>query len=323
MVYKYNIDDFINISNDYQFNLNNEILNNIKYISDKINDPKYTRLPQFKKHNNRVYYNKNNRNNRNNRNNKNNRNNNVDLNILRNYKKTVINKNNGIELNINNIKNILNKLSKNTYINTINDLDKEINNILNINDNLDENLNKISNAIFKICSSNKFFSDLYSELYSNLYRKYEFIKNNFNKNYSESKDNYKDIDYVDSEEDYDKYCEINKNNDIIKSHNIFIANLVNNNILQIDTLFKKIIDVQNYIFELININKLNNKFIINELSHLLLNVIENINNIEKYNNNENLIIIKDNINKILELKSKKIISNNIIFKYLDILDKFN
>jgi hypothetical protein len=325
MVYKYNIDDFLKISNlNYEFKLHNEILNNIKYISDKINDPKYTRLPQFKKkkYNNTNYkktYNKNY--------------NNIDLNILRNYKKTIINNiKNGTELHINNIKNLLNKLSKDTYINTINDLDIEIKNVLNLyadnladnlDDNLDNILNTLSNTIFKICSSNKFYSVLYSELYSYLYDKYDFIKINFNKHYNDSIDKYKNFNYINPDENYDKYCENNITNDMIKSYYIFFVNLVNNNIFEIDVLFQKILYIQNYIFELINSNIMNNKNIINELSDLLFNIITTINTIEKYNKNEKMKLIKNNINKIIKLKSNNMINNNIIFKHLDILDKLS
>lgn len=312
MVYKYNIDDFIRISNNnYQFELNNNIINNIKYIVDKINDPKYTRLPQFKK---KKYYN----------NSKNKRyKNNVDLDILRNYKKTIINNNKeGIELYINNIKNILNKLSKDTYEKTINDLFIEINNLLNLDKH--EIIDKISEIIFKICSSNLFYSELYAEIYSSLYEKYEFIRLYLNNDNHKFNENFKNINYISSDENYDKYCEINKLNDIIKSYYIFYVNLVLNDIIELDTLLNNIINIQKYIFELIDINNKYVKEIINELSDLLLNMINNIKNIEIYKQNDKIILIKSNINKLTKLKkTNKNITNNVIFKNLDILDKLN
>ena len=152
---KYYIDDFDNEVDNYK--LDDEVINNINKLFNIVNNPKFRRVPKFKKKNE------------------------INFEILRNFKSTKLQiDNEGFKKNINNIKTLINKLSADTYINISENIQKELNSIINVLNN--EHKNEISDFILKVCSSNKYYSKLYTDLYSVLYNNFEFINTHFNKN---------------------------------------------------------------------------------------------------------------------------------------------
>jgi len=286
---KYYIDDFdIEVDN---YKLDDEVINNINKLFNIVNNPKFRRVPKFKKKNE------------------------INFEILRNFKSTKLQiDNEGFKKNINNIKTLINKLSADTYINISENIQKELNSIINVLNN--EHKNEISDFILKVCSSNKYYSKLYTDLYSVLYNNFEFINTHFNKNSNDLILKYKNIDYCLSSVDYNKHCEINKNNDIIKANFVFLSNLTNNNILKTNSIYNIINDIFDYMNTfLMNLDVINNH-IIYELTDLLYNIINNIN--DKNINDKNINDIKNNINNIINTPS---INNSIKFKFFDIQDK--
>lgn len=90
-------------------------------------------------------------------------------------------------------------------------------------------LSVISSNIFDIASTNKYLSKLYAQLYSNLSTKYDFIKVPLKQNFDSFMELLKNIETVDPNENYDKFCELNKISEKRKSLASFYSNLVQYN----------------------------------------------------------------------------------------------
>jgi hypothetical protein len=179
---------------------------------------------------------------------------------------------------------------------------------------------KVANAIFDIASNNKFYSEIYANLYKELIDKFEIFNKIISKYLDQYLDSIKQIKYVDSNENYNKYCENNKLNDKRKAMSAFIINLMKKQIIEKEKVLDIILLLQNLVFEYID---LDNKT--NEVDEITENIFifstmsaTEFGNIPEWDN------IKSNIVKCSQYKSKehKSISSRAIFKYMDILDFF-
>lgn len=192
-------------------------------------------------------------------------------------------------------------------------------------------IKQIAQCIFDIASSNKFYSELYAKLYKELLQEstifYNFVVNLI----EEYKKDIHNIKYVDSNKEYENFCENNKLNDKRKALTTFIANLMKEEILPKKDVFQLIIDLQESIILQIDIE--DKSYQIDEITEnifilitLVANEFENLKNIEELKKNkkykqdiEKLIKIKENIINCANYKSKqhKSISSRAIFKYMD------
>lgn len=251
------------------------------------------------------------------------------------YKPTKIEKKEGIEKTINDIRTCLNKISNKNYdsqrdliLNYI----TELNNVVNTSTideeeqpvvkNQEENieLSKVANSIFDIASNNKFYSEIYASLYKELLDKFEIFDKIISKYVEQYLDSIKQIKYIDSNEDYNKYCENNKLNDKRKAMTAFIINLMKKQIIGKEKVLDIILLLQNLVFEYIEIDNKTNE--VDEITENIfifstLSASEFV-NIPEWDN------IKSNIVKCSQYKAKehKSISSRAIFKYMDILDFF-
>lgn len=298
-VNKYTIEDFNNILKNMEIK---KINDDIKNIIDNLCE--YLHIDDKDKCNekNNFYRNKKNFNN-------------MQWYSIRNFQKTKILKN---ELEFN-IRNILNKITDNNYNTQKDELIKIINNI-NKDDNYEENLNNIYNIIMDIIKNNIYFSIIYAKIYKDL-----FYTNNFflekliedGKNLSKylllienNKDNSKD-----NNNDYTEFCNYNKNNDQKKTILLFFINVFKSDEENSNILIK-ILDNILEVFEK-NIMKIEEKENNENLIELILIIMTNISVIDdKYKNH--LIKISN-----YKVKNYSGLSNKIIFKLLDILDKYN
>ena len=122
----------------------------------------------------------------------------------------------------------------------------------------------IGKIIFTIASQNKFYSNLYAQLYSELKEKIQAIQDIFLKSYEEFIKTFEIIEYVEAEEDYDKFCLVNKDNDNRKAMSLFIVYLTNYNMIEnqsIVSLAKQLIDKFQENIEKENCKKLLKKFV--------------------------------------------------------------
>jgi len=228
----------------------------------------------------------------------------------------------GINLQINNIKTYLNKLTDKNYIDIRNKVVELVDRLIEENIVL-EDLSRVSCLIFDIASTNRFYSKLYADLYSDLYTKYEIIRTVFDSNFEKFIDLFIVIEYVDPDENYDKFCEINKKNEKRKAISAFYMNLLANKIISIE---KVMFITKNLLEQIYNFILQDNKK--NEVDELT----ENISILYKkeiyqdYKGKTNFKIGEYSINDIVEkianskVKDYKSLTNKSLFKFMDMID---
>ncbi len=304
-MYTYTIDDFTNISlNVDNVFLSPETINLINELSELVGADDYIKTPKFpkkqiKKKTYEVLSNE-------------------DWEIIRKFKATEMQERNGIDKIIDLIIQYLNKVTANTYDDYKIKIMEQITLLID-NDASETDLYKIGNAIFKIASSNKFNSEIYAILYKDLLNKYEFMYKIFETNYQLIIETLQNIHFGNPDEDYNKYCEINKDNDKRKTLCLFYTNLMKQKILTKQQIIKLINVIQDNMMNAIK--KPDSKELVEEYAELLYIIVVNsylfINDLE-----ETDAIMKEISNiSSLTCKSFPSISNKVIFKHMDILDE--
>ena len=263
-----------------------ETMNIINRLAKKVGAPTYNKTPNFSKK-------------------KKNNNNNLNWAHMRNFKVTKIQKG-----ELDKTLTLLNKLSKKTYMEIRDDIIKNI--------DLDpEKSNEIVKYIFKISSANSFYSEIYTKLFNDLIEKFHFIKNICNDQFKEYFDFFENIRYVEYEEDYNLYCEINKENDKRRAIGKFFSNLLKYDIIELKEMYILINKLIYKIFQ--NMGENTSKKIIEEISENLKIIIiySNENLKEDSSKYEELM---EKLNIIVNSKHENGISNKTIFKFMDVLD---
>ena len=182
------------------------------------------------------------------------------------------------------------------------------------------NIKKIAQFIFDIASTNKFYGDIYADLYKELVEKFEIfstILNDFVSNYNH---NIYTLKYVDSNVDYDAYCEYNKANEIRRATASFLVLLMNRSVLKTSTLTDLIIHFQSVFTKYISEeNRTNEADEITEVLFLLITLGAEI--LCKLPEWESTIIPNIIITSKLKAKEQKSMSSRSVFKYMDLLKK--
>ena len=275
------------------------IINKIKHLAQKVGAPSYNKTPNFKKNRrNRVKYGSENWEN------------------IRNFTTTKIERaTKGIGKYIDDIILLLNKITESNY----KEMCASIIKIMEKVDNEDEDgLLKLGESIFLIGSSNDFYSQLYSRLYKDLIEKYFFMKAICTKNFNNFHSLFENIEYVKAEEDYDKFCEINKDNEKRRALGGFFVRLMLHKIIDIEMVFELINNlIDKHIQYLEDEGKKN---IIDEISENIYIIITlGAPSFKKSTQWDKII---NYINKISESKSSSFpgLTNKTIFKFMDILE---
>ena len=257
------------------------------------------------------------------------RNRQLDINIknsdwenLRTFQATKIEQKVGLDVEIDMIRYYLNIMSDKNYM-------EMRNNIIGILDKLiedgitDENMNKISGIIFDIASTNRFFSKLYAELYSDLMIKYEIMQKIFENSFKNFMELFILVEHVDPEKDYDKFCIINKNNEMRKALSAFFVNLCNINVLSIDKIINLIQIMLGQVIVLMN--QPDKKSELDEFTENIA-ILYNKTLVAEINKTNTLIdgiTIKQTIEKLSKCKTKdyQSLSSKSIFKYMDLTER--
>jgi len=276
---------------------------------------------------------------------------------LRSFKTTKIEKKEGVDKIINDVRNCLNKLSESNYEKQEGDIFQFINKILEndveaAENRQDDDLLKVTNALFDIASNNKFYSELYAVLYKDLSTRFPIFKGVIISYVSNYLENVGKIQFVDPNKEYDKYCDNNKENDKRKAMSVFLVNLMKMDLIQKDEILNIIIMLQEtvisyidqenksyeveeiteniYVFIstcLIQINKLKNQ---NDKGKKICKKFEILLGDINYDSNdmvqmEKWMAIINNVENCAKLKAKEhlSISNRTVFRYMDLLDIIN
>ena len=327
----YNLTDFHNITfNGFEIKLPEDTLSIISEIAQQVGSPTYIRTPIFAKKENTsssVKYGltgsgadpgfKRRK-----------RNKNIesvsdeDWETIRTFQATKIEQKTGVDSKIDLLRTCLNKLTDKSYDELIGRI-MEIFEELIKNNTSEEDMLKVGNSIFDIASNNRFFSKMYADLYALLINKFEIMKVIFENSLDTFLELFKTIEYVESEQDYDRFCKINKDNEKRKALSLFFVNLSTNKIISEEKIVTIACDLMKQVVSLI---KENNKK--NEVDEITENIAILYNksifdkcssDVDQKIDDELFIDIIRRLS-LCKVKTFPSLSNKSIFKYMDMID---
>jgi hypothetical protein len=321
-VLKYPIQDFNDITfNGFNLSLPEATIRIISELSLQVGSPGYVKTPVFQKRENPLKQTTQPVVDKRRKGGKNVEINDEDWSTIRNFQTTKFATKEGITVQIDIIRSHLNKMSDKNYIDSRNKIVDEIDKIM-IEHSETSDLNQVSLIIFEIASTNRFFSKIYADLYSDLFLKYEFMRSVFENSFNTFLQLFNTIEYVVPEENYDKFCKINKDNEKRKSLSVFFVNLMINGIID---KVKIVHLLKTLLLQLSEFSIIPNKR--NEVDELTENValLYKKELFECDSEDENLLIdgltITGFITKIAKSKVQKdmSLSNKTIFKCMDLI----
>jgi hypothetical protein len=308
----------------FEYKLPDETLEIISELSLKVGSPDYIKTPVFQKRENPMKS-ENNRESNGKRNKKNKALeivNEEDWKALRNFQSTKIEEKVGLDLDIDSIRANLNKLTDKNYSDIVNNIIVIIDKLVNENISI-EDMTRLSSTLFVIASTNRYYSKVYADLYSDLSSKYEIFKSTFEKNLENFTDLFTTIEYVDSQVDYDKFCEINKSNEKRKALAAFYLNLMTKGVISKQTIMEitRNLLLQTYMF----ISEENKKNEVDELTETI-SILYNKDLYEDDEGDDYELIEGFTISEVIEkianskVKDFKSLTNKSLFKFMDLID---
>jgi signal recognition particle GTPase len=335
---KYTLDQFNNITlNGFRFDFPEDTLKIISEIALEVGSPNYVKTPVFQKRVNPMkqetslqkendniknpmekelgYLNKKRRGNKSME-----VSNEDDWETLRTFQTTKIEQKVGVDAQIDLIRSHLNKMSDKNYIDTKNKVITVIENMMKDMVNSDE-MTKLGTIIFEIASTNRFYSKMYADLYSDLINNFQIMEDIFQENFNNFMNLFDNIEYVEPNVDYNKFCKINKDNEKRKSLASFFINLMNNNIISREQIISIVRKLMSKIYSYINQDNKKNE--VDELTEniaiLYKKELFNANVVYELIDN---MTVHEIIEKLAHSKSKNYLSlsNKSIFKFMDLID---
>ena len=190
---RYSLENITNILfNGFDYKLPEETLNIISDIALQVGSPDYVKTPVFQKRENPMKVEPSNKetiitsSKRNRKGKANEVTNDEDWNNIRataQASSAASEEKSAFDLEIENIRLQLNKLTDKNYNDILNRIFDSINKLIE-NNTSSEEMSKLSTIIFELATNNRFYSKIYADLYSELITKYKEIKDTFEKNFN-------------------------------------------------------------------------------------------------------------------------------------------
>jgi len=312
---QYDLNTFYEVSKQNKFDeLSDTIIQIINNLSNKVGAPTYKKTPIFKQ---------NYRDGGNRRGRQKQRQQEItaeDWEAIRNFKATKLEKaENKVDKELEIITSLLNKLTDSNYSSISEEIKDNLNKIISENQEKN-NLETIGNAIFEIGSVNKFWSKLYAKLYKDLINAFPIMLTICESNFSNFMKVFDDIKYISADEDYDLFCEYNKENNKRRSLSSFFVHLMNNDVIKQKEIITIIQNLKNRFCDLMD--KENQKDIVLEVGENLVILIEQ--GFDKLSDeDETWDEIVEFVEYVSELKQRNHISlsSQIIFKFMDLREE--
>jgi hypothetical protein len=246
---------------------------------------------------------------------------------LRSFQATKIEQKTGIDGDIDQIRLFLNKLTDKTFLDMREKIIEKIDRIC-LDTKNESDIIKLGNVIYDLSSTNKFYSRIFADLFAELLNLYSWLKPIFDEKYKNIMLQYNNIVYVDPEKDYDKFCDMNKNNERRKAITTFIVNLALCGVIPRQNIVIILKDLLETVVSMID--KVDKKNEVDELTEniaILFNkdIIDSVINSEDYDEDEYLVddkTIFDTITTLAKSKAKDYpsLSNKAIFKFMDLVE---
>ena len=164
---------------------------------------------------------------------------------MRNFKVTKLEKNEaGIEVYIDKLRTFLNKITASNYNDMCREIIKTLGHILDSNPP-EADILKVGEAIFEIGSANTFWSEMYAALYKDLIKTFPIMESICNKTLDSFLELFTDIVFVSADEDYDKFCEINKINSKRRALSAYFIHLMNYGVVTTELMLELTVSLKN------------------------------------------------------------------------------
>jgi len=234
----------------------------------------------------------------------------------------IIEKKEGPDKWLHDIKSCLNKLSNKNFENQKTNILELLQKCIS-EDNSDEHMKKVANSVFTIASTNKFYAEIYAKMYKELISTHESFQNIIN-NYLNNVvgTSTETLSYVSPDEDYEKYCQYNKANDMRKATTVFVCQLMKQEVIPVLKVLSIMANFQETLLKYIDQKDRTNEVDeITDLLYLFLQECKDIFNNCKADWIWKFVIVK-NINIIAKYNKndKPSLGSRSIFKYMDMRD---
>ena len=234
---------------------------------------------------------------------------------IRRFQKTELIKNDGIENDIQKFRKQLNILTDKSFSKVENEM---INLITNVKEKHPERFDFFSREIYNLISNNLLYSNLYSKLYCSIEDNFDNFKKIVDSEFINFDKLFDDIKYCSPDDDYDIFCDNNKNNEKRRGVCHFFTNLMV--MEKIDKYL--LIDKLNILYDKLisDFSVENKKNQVDEMAELIYIIISNS---YKFINEDSLeyLIEKIKMVSMLKIKDYKSLTNKCLFKHMDLLDE--
>ena len=245
---------------------------------------------------------------------------------IRTFQTTKIEQKTGIDGDISEIRLFLNKLTDKTFLDMREKIIEKINSVCALSTDSEDSI-KLGSMLYEMCSTNKFYSKIFADLFAELASMYGWLNHIFRENFRNIMDQFSNIQYIDSEKDYDGFCEMNKKNEKRRAISTFYLNLAINGFIKKEEVVKILRDILISIMNMINTpDKKNEIDELTEIVGILFNkeMIEDVDE-EAVEPDQYYILDQSILETISGLAQKKAkdypsLSNKAIFKYMDLVE---
>ena len=244
---------------------------------------------------------------------------NADWQEMRNFKTTTLQKNEkGIEKEIDSLRMLLNKITATNYKSLRDEITALLTQILDTEPD-EEELLKVGESIFEIGCLNKFWAKLYAQLYKDLMSIFPIMNSIYKKNFASFLSLFDVIRFISAEENYDKFCEINKENQKRRAISSFFVHLMTNEVLAP----KKVTNLINVLIAKFNklIDQDNMRNQVDEIGENLCILIGEGGGC--LSGEECWVEVKNFVEKVADMNHRDHISltSKVVFKFMDLSDE--
>ena len=195
-----------------------------------------------------------------------------------------------------------------------------LNNI--ISSDVDKNeLLKVGESIFEIGCMNKFWSKLYADLYKELMSSFPVMRDICMQNFNSFSTLFENIRYV-SEENYDEFCLVNKENSKRRAISSFFVHLMKEGVIEASKIANIIVNLSDKFIEYISKEGMKNQ--VDEIcENLFILIKEGIDTIET---DDTLEEVHDKITTFVsdvtsfKTKDYKSFTSKTLFKFMDLVE---
>ena len=242
------------------------------------------------------------------------------------FKATIIAKKEGYENLLGELKKFLNKLTTANYDTQVESIIETVKSIIALGDDDDDDdkinlvLTQTTEVILQVACSNKYYSGLYAKLFMRLVDIHMQFLEEKGRICDKFATALQEIEIVDPNVDYDRFCIVNKKNDERRAMMLFIINMYKMGGCTMAELSSIIIKID----EMIHSHVSASTFIeyTNELTEIMNIFVTNM--VSEIKTNKEWVFVKDRIVDYSKYKTKDYpgMSSRTIFKYMDMVDLF-